>query len=156
MAVITDKRISPRALSALQKEGFQPILLPAAPYLQTAVESHTDMLIFIGFGKIFCHENYYKSNRDIIDRIASISNNEIRLSNEPTGAKYPSDVLFNACLVGNNIICNEKTISKLILEEAKARGYQIIDVSQGYTKCSVCVVSDNAVITADNGIAGTS
>lgn len=153
MVVITDNRINPDALSNLKKEGFEPILLPSAPYLQIAVESHTDMLIFMGFGKIFCHENYYVSNREIIDRIASLSNSEVCLSKEPTGAKYPYDVLFNACLVGNNLICNEKTISKLILDEAKAQGYQIVNVSQGYTKCSICVVSDNAIITADCGIA---
>ena len=153
MAVITDNRINPCALSELEKEGFEPILLPSAPYLQTAVASHTDMLIFLGFGKLFCHEIYYESNREIIDRISSISNSEIALSSEPTGEKYPSDVLFNACLVGNNLICNEKTISKLILNEARSQGYNIISVSQGYTKCSVCVVSDSAIITADKGIA---
>lgn len=153
MVVITDNRICPCALLNLQNEGFEPILLTPASYLQSSVAGHTDMLIFIGFGKVFCHENYYTSNRDIIDRIVSLSNTELCISNEPTGDKYPSDVLFNACLVGNNLICNEKTISKLILDEAKSQGYQIIDVSQGYTKCSICVVSDNAIITADGGIA---
>lgn len=153
MVVITDNRISSHSLSELKKEGFDHILLPAASYLQPAVASHTDMLIFIGLGKIFCHENYYESNRELIDRISSLSNSEIRVSSEPTGAKYPYDVLFNACIVGNNLICNEKTVSELILNEAKAQGYKIISVSQGYTKCSVCVVSDTAIITADSGIA---
>ena len=32
-------------------------------------------------------------------------------------------------------------------------GYEIINVKQGYAKCSICVVSDNAIITADKGIA---
>ena len=153
MAVIADNRICPQALSFLKEEGFVPILLPAAPYLQEGVASHTDMLIFIGFGKVFCHENYYQSNREIIDKIASIANIKVCISSEPTGAKYPTDVLLNACLVGNKLICNEKTVSSLILGAAKSHGCEIIGVSQGYTKCSVCVVSDNAIITADSGIA---
>lgn len=153
MVVIADNRISPQALSCLKAEGFEAILLPTAPYLQSGVSGHTDMLIFLGFGKLFCHENYYESNRDIIERISSLSDSEVCISNEPTGEKYPYDVLFNACLVGNKLICNEKTVSKLILDAARAHGCEIIGVSQGYTKCSVCVVSDNAIVTADTGIA---
>ena len=153
MVVISDNRICPKALSLLKAEGFEPILLPAADYLQEGVASHTDMLIFVGFGKVFCHENYYKSNSEIIEIIASLTNSEICISSEPTGKKYPLDVLFNACIVGNNLICNEKNVSRLISGAAKAHGCKIIGVSQGYTKCSVCVVSDNAIITSDSGIA---
>lgn len=153
MPVITDSRINGSSLSSLKAQGFEVILLPMADYLSDAVSGHTDMLVFIGFSKLFCHANYYKSNRDVIERIASLSSSEVCVSNEFTGEKYPSDVLFNACLVGNNLICNEKTASKHILDAAKAHGCEIIDVSQGYTKCSTCIVSDHAVITADLGIA---
>ena len=153
MYVITDNRIDNSSLRTLQKEGFEPILLPPASYLQAGVASHTDMLIFIGFGRIFCHKNYYESNRDLIEHIVKVSGFELTLSDEPTGAKYPLDVLFNACLVGNKLICNEKTASRLILEAAKSQNYEIINVPQGYTKCSVCVVSENAMITADKAIA---
>jgi hypothetical protein len=110
------------------------------------------MLIFIGFDSIFCHKEYYKANKILIDRIAQNINADIRLSSEPTGAEYPLDVLFNACLVGKRLICNKKTVSRLILDAAEDHGYEIIHVTQGYTKCSVCTVSDNAIITADKVI----
>ena len=32
-------------------------------------------------------------------------------------------------------------------------GVRLVSVSQGYTKCSVAVVDDHALITSDNGIA---
>ena len=32
------------------------------------------------------------------------------------------------------------------------RGYGLINVKQGYAKCSCAAVSDHAIITADNGI----
>ena len=153
MYVITDCRINASALSHLQELGFTPILMPAAEYLQIGVASHTDMLIFLGFDKLFCHKKYYERNREPIDRISSISGNEILLTDEPTGDKYPLDVLFNACLVGDKLICNEKTVSKLLINTAKNLKCDIINVPQGYTKCSVCVVSENAVITADKAVA---
>lgn len=153
MYVISDQRICEGALSALSLDGFEPILLPPAPYLQSAVASHTDMLIFLGFGRLFCHKDYYESNSALIDRIATLSGLELTLSSEHTGEKYPLDVLFNACLIGNRLICNKKTVSKLILDSAVKQNCEIVNVPQGYTKCSVAVVSDCAIITADRSIA---
>ena len=153
MFVITDRRTSTEVISVLEKYGFDPILLPSADYLSAPVASHTDMLIFMGLGRLFCHRKYYECNRDIIERIQEIAELELNLSDEPTGEKYPLDVLFNACLVGKRLICNEKAVSKLILEAARGSDCEIISVTQGYTKCSVTVVSDNAIITADKAIA---
>ena len=153
MFVIADHRISTEAISTLKKYGFETIPLPPAEYLSGAVASHTDMLIFMGFGRLFCHRSYYEGNSVLIDRIVALSGLELALSDEPTGEKYPLDVLFNACLVGNRLICNEKTVSRLILEAARVLGCEIINVPQGYTKCSISVVSDNAIITADKAIA---
>ncbi len=153
MLVITDRRIDSSSLSSLENYGFEPILLPPADYLAKAVSAHTDMLVFIGFERLFCHEKYYAKNASVIDRISSLAALDLVLSDEQTGEKYPFDVLFNACVVGNRLICNEKTVSKLILELARENKYEIISVPQGYTKCSVAVVSDNAIITADKTIA---
>ena len=153
MYAITDCRIRQGALSSLHKLGFDTILMPPADHLQSGVSSHTDMLIFIGFGRLFCHQSYYSAHKNIIDLISSASGHMLALSDEPTGEKYPQDVLFNACIIGKTLICNKKTVSKLILSAAQENGYHIISVSQGYTKCATCNVSDNAIITADKAIA---
>ncbi len=153
MYAIIDYRASEASLSTLRNYGFTPILMLPADYLTDGVASHSDMLLFIGFGKIFCHTMYYNSHKELIDLLLSVSGIELILSDEKTGEKYPLDVLFNACLLNNRLICNEKTVSKLILNEAKERGIEIINVPQGYTKCSVCPVSENAIITSDKPIA---
>ena len=41
------------------------------------------------------------------------------------------------------------------LEAARRMGLELIPVKQGYAKCSLCIVSENAVITADEGLAYT-
>ncbi len=152
MYALVDCRIGDASLSALKHNGFEPILMPHAEYLADGVASHADMLVFIGFGRLFCHARYYKSNKELIDGIISLSNLELTLSEEKTCEKYPFDVLFNACLIGEQLICNTKTVSRLILDTARAEGYAIIDVPQGYTKCSICKVGENAVITSDKAI----
>ena len=153
MYALIDFRASEASLSALKDCGYTPILMPPAPYLDGAIASHTDMLLFIGFGQLFCHAKYFESNNELIDGIISASGLELVISHEETGNKYPTDVLFNACLVNNKLICNKKSVSKLILNTAENENYKIINVPQGYTKCSICPISDNAIITADKSIA---
>ena len=153
MRVLVDRRIALEALSSLISHDFEPILMPPDPILQSGVASHTDMLVFIGFGGLFCHASYFASNTELIEDIARNSGLELHVSNEKIGKDYPSDVLFNACLLGNKLICNTRTVSQLILDAARSCGCEIIHSQQGYTKCSVCPVGDNAIITADRSIA---
>lgn len=153
MKALIDCRADASLVSALKSHGFEPILIPPANYLQAGVASHTDMLLFIGFDRLFCHARYYEKNKRLIDSLVAYSQLALTLSDEPVGAKYPSDVLFNACLIGNKLVCNKKTVSRLILDAAIENNYEIINVPQGYTKCSICTVSDNAIITADHPIA---
>ena len=153
MKALIDCRADSSLLLSLKEHGFESILMSPAHYIQTGVASHTDMLIFIGFERLFCHSLYYKSNKELIDFIARHASLTITVSEEYTAESYPHDVLFNACIVGKKLICNKKTVSKLILCAAIENNYEIIDVPQGYTKCSICVVSNKAIITADRSIA---
>lgn len=66
---------------------------------------------------------------------------------------YPDNVLLNACIVGDNIICRQKSTDESIFKLLP--NHNIINVNQGYAKCSIAVISDNAVITSDNGIYNT-
>ena len=153
MIALTDSRANEKSICRLESLGFEVMLMPPSTSLQAAVASHTDMLVFIGFGRLFCHVCYYEANKYLIDSIAQAASLNISLSHEEWSQNYPHDVLFNACLVGNRLICNTKTVSKYILDEARKAGAEIVNVSQGYTKCSICIVSENAVITSDRQIA---
>lgn len=153
MKALIDCRASTSLLSALKGHGFEPILMPPADYLQKGVASHPDMLLFIGFDKLFCYRSYYANNKELIDGLIDHTGFELSISDEKTEKEYPFDVLFNACLIGKRLICNGDTVSRLILDSAIENNYDIINVPQGYTKCSICVVSENAIITADRAIA---
>lgn len=69
---------------------------------------------------------------------------------------YPADVPYNALQLGENcLLCNEKTVDFSIYQYANAQNYAILSCKQGYTKCSVAPIRENAVMTDDNGIAKT-
>lgn len=153
MVAIVDNRIPNTSLSRLREFGFDVMSLPCADHLAEPVSAHPDMLIFMGFGKLFCHSEYFERNAELISRLATLSGLEMCLSDEKTDKEYPLDVLFNCVAIGNNLLCNTKTVSKTVLCEAQSRGMKILHTNQGYSKCSVCKVSENAVITSDNSIA---
>ncbi len=152
MIAIVDCRTPAASLARLGELGFEIIYLPRAAYLAEPVSAHPDMLVFMGLGGLFCHKAYYQSNKEIIDALVQGSRLELILSDEKTSSEYPCDVLFNCVLLGDKLLCNKNTVSSLILEKAKSQALDVIHTNQGYTKCSVCKVDDNAIITSDKSI----
>lgn len=74
------------------------------------------------------------------------------LTENAIGGEYPQNVRLNAAVLGKTIIANTKHLDKQVLQFAQTHDYRIIHVNQGYAKCSCAIVSDHALITADNGI----
>lgn len=71
---------------------------------------------------------------------------------EDLGRDYPFDVAFNAACTGRYFIHNLSYTDEKLLLAAKEMGMTLIDVRQGYSKCSIVVVAENAIITYDEGI----
>lgn len=134
-----DKRI----LTALKQEGFK--IIPLAPFsaLSHPVDTHADMLLLTVGDTIFVHKDY---------NIELCAFENIIKIDEPVSCKYPNDVLLNIAVVGKNAFANTKHASKTVLNYLEQNGFAIHHVSQGYTHCSTCIVSENAIITADSGI----
>ena len=149
--VIIDSRTPKKITDSLTKLGFVTIALPCFPSLPTPVSAHPDMLIFFADDKIFCHNDYYTIAKDELHEI-SRSGYEIILSDEYVSNKYPHDILFNSVILDGNIYGKSKYISRMIQDFAADNNMNIIDVNQGYTKCSVCKISERAIITSDPSI----
>ncbi len=66
---------------------------------------------------------------------------------------YPDNVLYNAAIVGNKMFGKLSCLDRKVLECAKENGLDLVNVKQGYTKCSTAIISENAVITSDHGLA---
>ena len=97
-------------------------------------------------------KEYYAQAKDLFDKIDELGYTP-RFTDELHGKDYPSDVLFNALLLKNRIYGLTSALSKELINLANKYKIEIVNVRQGYTKCSVCKVSENAIITADEGIA---
>ncbi len=71
--------------------------------------------------------------------------------NEPF-SPYPNDILLNFTIINDTVIGKFDFASKKLLDYIKAYNLKCINTKQGYSKCSICVVNEKAIITEDNGI----
>ena len=69
------------------------------------------------------------------------------------GGKYPADAALNALLLSGFVFHKSDITDPALRDALNARGYDSIHVNQGYTACSVAIVDENSVMTADERIA---
>lgn len=114
--------------------------------LSEEVSCHADMLLcHTGNNKIILAPSQRKLYNELKQR-----NFEVLFSEE-LKESYPEDILLNVA-VSNAFACaNFSFTSKILLENLQNKA--LISVKQGYTKCSLCFVKENAYITEDTGIA---
>lgn len=97
--------------------------------LDKRVASHTDILML-----------HLGSNHIVLSKFQGnfpFGDTKIAVSASNFSTNYPDDVALNAVIIGKNIICNKKHTDKYIIEYATDNNLNIIDVKQGYSKCSV-------------------
>ena len=143
--------ISETAGEAIKKTealGIKTIRISPCGNLNDGIACHADLqLIHIGNNKVIIPANAEHLFEQLKNLNFEVINDENRLKRE-----YPGDVPLNAQIIGKYIICNKKTVSRKVLTEAEKAGLTVIDVKQGYTACSICVLNENAIITDDIGI----
>ena len=74
------------------------------------------------------------------------------ISRENIGCRYPLNVALNALPVGDKLFCLEKALHPLVKEYCLKNGIEIINVKQGYTKCSTLKIDEYSIITDDENI----
>ena len=135
-------------INELKELNIDCFTLNPEPLLEEEINSHADILAF-NFG-----------NGQVLLNKGSIGEEELKfLGIEPVfyngviSSPYPKDIPLNVAYTGNHIICNSTYTSKEIIDFANSNNIGIIKTNQGYSKCNLCIVNDNAVITEDKGLA---
>lgn len=66
--------------------------------------------------------------------------------------KYPENIAYNVARISNYAIHNFKYTDEKLKYYLTKEGLDLINVNQGYSKCSVCIVGEKAMITSDISI----
>lgn len=129
------------------KKFKNSIILSQNKNLSEPVASHPDMNLFV------CDKTAFLPKNSPLESVLKEKGYNVILIKNELKSEYPFDVLFNAKIVDDTAILNEKTIAKEILEYLKESNKTIINVNQGYAACSVLALNKNAFITSDKGVA---
>lgn len=153
MICICDYRTPNDVLDSLSGRGFETVQLPPDPSLPEPVNGHADLLVFILDQYLITRRSYYGIAKKEIDLICETAILNLSLSDEKSGTKYPEDCGLCAAVSGDKIIYRKASADGEILRLAEDLGYKLLNVPQGYSKCSCAILADGAIITADRGIA---
>lgn len=136
--------------TALAELGIKVICIANNDGIAAPVRAHADMsAYYCGNGELIISKNIFDSCNAVMFPAGTAP----RCSADGQSEKYPLDIGLNACEVGNVVFCSVENTDKAILEYAEKSGKKLINVRQGYTKCSVCVLDEKHIITADKSIA---
>lgn len=148
--VLVDFRTSEIEKENLYKNGFTPIIVPPSKDLYNAVCGHPDMLLHIINKKnIMVHKDMDISFINILKNL----NYNVILSHNNLKEKYPYNIFLNALNLQNIFLHNLKYTDKNLISMIKYK--KLLNVKQGYTKCSTAIVSNSAAMTSDVKIYNT-
>ena len=145
--VIVDFRIHNDEKKCLISKGYNLLMCPPSNLLYDAVCGHPDMLLHISRNNIVVHKDM---SSDFIQSLV-LQNYKVYKSKSALKMKYPYNICLNSLSIRNLFVHFINFTDKNLLLVAKNK--RLINVKQGYTKCSTCIVNDHAIITSDVPIA---
>ena len=144
---VVDKNIHPEGVKILYDLGLHIIYSLENTKLSGSISTHPDMqLLPLKNNTVLvagqCYDYY-------LTKLSPFGVKVIKFDSD-IFSPYPFDALLNAAPLFNKYLF----ASKHSYEKLKGYfcGFMPVIVKQGYTKCSICSVADNAIITSDMGI----
>ncbi len=131
--IYLSKNAHPRLTAYLKEQGYRIHPVSGSGRVEGSIASHPDLYLC----KLGAAED------------APLFRGDPALPASP----YPGDVRYNAACTGSFFIHNLNYTDPALLCRIRSLGIPEIHVRQGYTKCSLAVIDEKAVITSDKGIA---
>jgi len=131
---------------AEKKWGSEHEIIPSFTCcdLQKPVCAHPDMTILPVGDAFICSPQSY-------DYYKRFLGNKAKCGAKKLSNHYPYDIAYNVLIFKNYAIGKEEYIDDVVKAEIIKKGIKIINVNQGYAKCSSCVTK-NGIITTDTTI----
>ncbi len=127
----------PELSDYLESEGYCVIRTEPCQTVPAQISDHPDLLM--------CRLGFSDDAPVVIGEPADL------------GASYPADIPYNAVCTGDFFIHNLRFTAGGLLSTVRAKAEQgemtLVDVKQGYAKCSTVIVDERSIITYDRGIA---
>lgn len=146
--IVIDSRMRKVEKEYLESLGYRVINIQTNKNVYDEISSHVDIFACKIKDKIVVEPSVYsylKEEKYDLENVICGKNK--------VGLKYPLDVLYNVCSIGDNVIHNFKYTDKKILEIIQNEKLNMVNINQGYSNCSIAVIDDKCVIVTDRRIA---
>lgn len=143
---LSSNELSREVRDKANEMGISLIGIPRCEYLPEPTSHHPDMLFYrLSDGALITDRRYYDHNRKFFERIAQYR--EIKTSIADISKVYPADIRYDILNIDGVIYGRTDMACPEAVQEAR----RIVQVKQGYARCSVLYAGDCAV-TADEGL----
>lgn len=130
--------------------GIDPLFVPDNPHVDPRLSGHADLSVLHTGGNRLWLAPHFKETL-FAEQLYHLGF-QVNFPSAKQSSVYPEDAQLNICICGKHAICNRKNVPKEIIDVIRDHDLRLIDCRQGYSKCSVCVVDREAIITADRGV----
>ena len=144
--ILIDRKMRQIEREYLENLGYSLIEVKSNLNVYEEISSHVDIVCSKVGDRIIAEECIY----NILEKYG-VKN--LILGNDSVYSKYPLDIRFNVCIIGKNAIHNFKFTDIKLKEIITTEGFNLIDIKQGYSNCSIAVIDDNSAIVTDKKIA---
>lgn len=146
--LLIDERMRDVEKQTLKNLGYELIEIKKSINVYPEISSHVDIFACKVKDKIIVEKSAYKMLKN------KLNNDEnILISGEKMiSYDYPNDIKYNVCIVGNKAIHNFKYTDSKIISELNKNNFELINVKQGYSNCSISVIDEKSIILSDRGL----
>lgn len=141
--IMSDKY--PEFVNALRKKGYEIITSDTIEVFHYAEQKHADMQVLPINNDVFILNECTKLKN-------KLKNKNLINCSKKAGKMYPENILLNFLFLNNTLYGKMSAIDRILLEYCQMNNIKMVNVNQGYTRCSTLVVNENAVITSDLSI----
>ncbi|MGD2278851.1 MAG: hypothetical protein PVH45_02005 [Candidatus Omnitrophota bacterium] len=152
MIIIHDRRLPAEYQRALKERFPSAILHPlsGSGEVYDSILCHPDIYFFrLNRTKVIHAPGV--PEQDLFD-LRELGVELIKGEGNPKGP-YPGTIRYNVARIGKTVFHNLAHTDPVILRSAQKSGLELVNVAQGYARCSVLPAGKEALITADRTIA---
>lgn len=145
MSTFVMSGLYPEFCNAVRNLGHIVIETDSVEIFHKPERTHADMQLSPIKDKIFIL-NECKS------LVSKLPRNRIEFCESKAEKEYPKNILLNCLLLNNTVYGKLDYIDKSVIEYCCKHGIKLVNVNQGYARCSTLVINEKAVITSDKSI----
>ncbi len=134
-------------INELKELGCEIITFNGSDKLDDEINQHADINVFN------CNNGDLIVNSDVKGEIEPFLRDFSLVPCKGIESPYPNDVKLNCALIDKYLLCNTRYVADEVKVICEQNNIRLLHTNQGYSKCSVCVLNDNAVITESSTIA---